>query len=247
MRVLPIVAIAAVACWGVPAGADWAPGDGHKMHFPQLPDPFGWDVEFVSWSNELAEDWECSSSGTVDDIHFWMSWAHDYPGVLGSIGVTIYDNIPDPDPSDPSTFSQPGNALWSRVFVAGEFNVVQPAGTGDQGFYAPQANSWQQHDHQTFDQINIQDIANPFTQTAGEIYWLGLWVAWEGTQEPAGWKTSQDHFMDIPVWWDYINEVWNPIYDPVTGAPLSMAFVITPEPASLGLLLGGLLIVLRRR
>ncbi len=24
--------------------ADWDPGDGHKMHYPQMPDPNGWDV-----------------------------------------------------------------------------------------------------------------------------------------------------------------------------------------------------------
>jgi len=27
------------------AFADWAPGDPHKMHFPQEPDPYGWDVD----------------------------------------------------------------------------------------------------------------------------------------------------------------------------------------------------------
>ena len=24
--------------------ADWVPADGHKMHYPQLPDEAGWDV-----------------------------------------------------------------------------------------------------------------------------------------------------------------------------------------------------------
>ena len=49
------------------AVADWDEGDGHKMHFPQLPDPNGWDV---AWSNSwLGDDWVCSESGPVSDIH----------------------------------------------------------------------------------------------------------------------------------------------------------------------------------
>lgn len=34
-----------VLAFGVPALADWNPGDGHKMHFPQLPDEDGWNVK----------------------------------------------------------------------------------------------------------------------------------------------------------------------------------------------------------
>ena len=29
--------------------ADWEPGDGHKMHYPQLPDPNGFDISFSDW------------------------------------------------------------------------------------------------------------------------------------------------------------------------------------------------------
>ncbi len=39
--------LAAIAALGLalPALADWDPSDGHKMHYPQLPDPVGWDVK----------------------------------------------------------------------------------------------------------------------------------------------------------------------------------------------------------
>jgi hypothetical protein len=42
---------------------DWDPGDDFKMHFPQLPDPLGWDIVFYpnsSW--ELADDWLCTET-----------------------------------------------------------------------------------------------------------------------------------------------------------------------------------------
>jgi hypothetical protein len=45
----------------------------HKMHFPQLPDPTGWDVK----AGCLEDDWECSETGYVTDIHFWGSWHGD--------------------------------------------------------------------------------------------------------------------------------------------------------------------------
>ena len=41
--------------------ADWSPNDGHKMHFPQIPDIDGWDVAFNDWW--LADDWKCQETG----------------------------------------------------------------------------------------------------------------------------------------------------------------------------------------
>ena len=42
------IAVLAVMAMVAPAAvADWDPGDGHKMHYPQLPDPNGWDVNFT--------------------------------------------------------------------------------------------------------------------------------------------------------------------------------------------------------
>ncbi len=254
-RFLLIFAMTALAVdySAAPALADWYPGDGHKMHFPQLPDPNGWDLEIVSWSHETADDWQCSQTGPVSDIHFWTSWEDDMVGTIQWIGVNIYENIPDPDPGNPTTYSQPGDLLWSNVFEQDEFSVVSPYGYGDQGFYSPLDGSWQEHDHQEYQQINIEnidDVLDPFVQQQDEIYWLGLWASWEGTQHPVGWKTSLDYFEDRAVWWDYqaVPPMWHPLNDPVYGTRLDMAFVITPEPAALSLLvLGGLLVIRRRR
>ena len=225
------------------AVADWNPGDGHKMHFPQLPNPDGWDVEF--FVDPIADDWQCSRSGPVDDIHFWTSWALDDIGQIGWLNVDIHKDIPDPDPSNPQTYSMPGDVVWSRTFQASEFVVVSPYGIGDQGFYDP-GGSWALHDHTQFQQINIIEIDDPFIQVFGDIYWLSISADWTGIQSPVGWKTSLDHFQDIAVYW---NDGWFPLYDPsiANPTPLSLAFVITPEPASLLLLgLGGLLLRKRR-
>ncbi len=48
-----------------------------------------------------------------------------------------------------------------------------------------------------------------------------------------GWKTSLNHWQDAAVYWD---GGWNQLTD------LDLAFVITPEPSTLAMLLGGGLI-----
>ena len=105
--------------------------------------------------------------------------------------------------------------------------------------------------------------------SAAMIYWLDLKVdvnpVGTGTQPEFGWKTSQEHFEDDAVIWDDQLGVWkelryplghpmhdpfdpaNPMDDPAIGS-VDMAFVITPEPATMTLIgLGGLAVLLRRR
>ncbi len=70
------------------------------MHYPQLPDPGGWDVVFSTW---LADDWQCTETGPVSDIHFWVSWKNDFPGAINRVSVKIYSN----DPCGPGGYSDP--------------------------------------------------------------------------------------------------------------------------------------------
>ncbi len=239
------------------AAADWDPVDGHKMHFPQLPDPFGWDVEMFTVQNQLADDWQCSLSGPVNDIHFWTSWQQDnfpstepIPGRIDAIKVEIYSDVPASVGGAP--FSQPGLLLWERNFLASEF-TVRAAGTGDQGFYRPNGGllDFAPFDHQLYQQVNITDILDPFVQEEGTIYWLALYADWfTGIQAPVGWKTSQDHFNDAAVFMNANLAVpqWTPLFDPFTQENLDFAFVITPEPGTLGLVItSGLAFLIRRR
>ncbi len=227
-----------------PAAADWDPGDPYKMHFPQLPDPFGWDVA-ATWPKVLADDWMCTETGPVTDIHFWGSWYNDQRFPIESIHVSIHEDIPA-SPTNP--YSMPGELLWERDFFLGEF-TERLWGTGDQGWYNPNTGEYYPNNHHMTWQYNMEDIPNPFHQVAGTIYWLDISVKLPGGLPPwFGWKTSLNHWNDDAVWGDYPDPMWMELRDPITQQSLDLAFVITPEPGTLVLLLvGGALGLLRRR
>jgi hypothetical protein len=186
--------------------------------------------------NLLADGWQCNVTGDVSDVHFWYSWAEDQVGEIGIIHTSIYDNVP----GSPST---PGSLLWTEDFVSVDFST-RLYGTGDQGYWDP-VEAGVPHDHVNYYQCNIIGTANPFTQVQGEIYWLSLSIE---VRDPIsthiGWKTSLDHFMDDAV----VNNTgsWAELRDPITMDSLDLAFVITPEPASLIMLASGLMILKRR-
>lgn len=237
-----LVFVAAASLMASVVRGDWKPGDSFKMHFPQLPDPQGWDIEFVTAQHEVADDWLCTETGPVSDIHFWYSVAQDKPTQIGTVTAIIYKDVPVGGEPTPLPYSHPGQELWRRTFDASQFKVIDPFGTGTQGFADPQQSGsigWQPNDHHLFKQINIVDIQNPFEQQQGTIYWLGLYVNWEGTQSPAGWKTSLEHFQDDAVY-RTLQGTWAELISPA-GVSLDMAFVITtiPEPATVLLLLLG--------
>ena len=239
-----LVCIVLLALMAPVAQADWYPGDGHKMHYPQLPDPQGWDVR-ATFPVLLADSWQCSQTGPVSDIHIWGSWRDDHQGNIENVSVMILGNLPA-DPYD--TVLQANQILWQRPFTPNEFTMLD-YGDGQQGWYNPMTGEALSNDHSLFHQINIDNIAEPFVQQQGEIYWLGVIVEVEPNGGAEwGWKTSlSDHFGPDAIWLEAANGGYlRRLLDP-SGQPLDLAFVITPEPATLAVLLVGCLARTRRR
>lgn len=199
------------------ARADWMPGDGHKMHYPQLPDPNGWDVAFYSdWyppcpgpgpcigpgiiCDELADDWKCDGTGAVEDIHFWVSMNGDHnepepvPFTITSFRATIYGNIPA-DPADPNPYSRPdrNDLKWERMFGEDEIQV-RHWDSSPQAWFEPATNEVIEGDHEHIYQVNIEKIDNAFVQQDGTIYWLEIAsveaVDIAGGEVDLGWKTA---------------------------------------------------------
>ena len=269
-----LLTLVMVGLLATPALADWDPdradepgmSTNHKMHFPQMPDPFGWDINFTNQESiggpkkVLADDWVCSETGFVRDIHFWYSTRDDVQEI-GKVSVAILDNIKE----GPNGFSIPGNVLWGPR----DFDPVKTRewGTGQQGWYDPNIADPVLDDHFLIFQANIVDIVDPFEQKQGEVYWLAITVtdlAGGAVTDPRiGWKTANidiypppyagQHFMDDAVWADVPaaggDVEWHELLDPIaSGESLDLAFVITPEPATMSLIaVGGLGALLRRR
>jgi len=213
---------------------DWNPGDDHKMHFPQLPDPFGWDVdatyvEAVFPYNCLADDWMCSESGPITDIHFWGSWYNDYIGTIIAFTIAIAEDIPADPPSIP--YSRPGMTLWERTFYPGEWVVAGPW-DGPQGWYDPGEGFYLPDNHILYWQYNIENIEDPFIQEVGTIYWLSISaiVLPHSPQPRWGWKSSINHWNDDAVHGYWYELDWTELTEPpVFETSLDLSFVITGD------------------
>ena len=255
-----------------PAGADWKEGDPFKMHHPQLPDLNGWDVNIVA-PNRVADDFKCTQTGPITGIHLWFSLQEGNSQILfnvESLRLSIHADKPDPDGTGP-LYSMPvdGDPLWTREFMAGENGDLDDPipwpETGDQGWADPVNGLWIPDDHQGILQANVLiDPDSAFQQkgTLDEpiVYWLEASVKMaDGTDTGVGWKTTTDRYAwnDDAVYWDDttvgITPGWQELWE--NGEPgvrsLNMAFVITPEPGTVAMLIGagliGLVAFARRR
>ena len=230
----------------------WYEGDPHKMHYAQMPDPFGWDINMTNFFT-LADDWQCMQSGPVEDIHFWYSVEmgdHLMPPHFQTVTVSIHDDVPV-GPDNLLGYSYPGLQRWSATFTVAA-SMINGPWDGDQGWDDPTPFSGvtpcRYQDHRLYWQLNITNIDDPFIQEEGKIYWLDLNVA--GLADPyhhVGWKTTLDPFLDTAVYQVPVFPGWAPIQVCTENRVTDLAFVITPEPATMMLLGVGSFALLRRR
>lgn len=193
--------------------ADWNPGEPYKMHFPQEPDPSGWDVCLVDqW---LADDFVCSQSGAISDIHIWFSWLDDMEGLIENLQIAIYDQSP--------VAPMPGNLLWTWNGIGNL--AIRPYAQGPQGWVCPSTGFIPPiPNHFLIWQLNLTSISEPFVQSLDQVYWLVIRAPFATTGVP-GWKTSSNQFQS-PALWSLDLAQWRPIETPELH---NMAFVITSD------------------
>jgi hypothetical protein len=229
------------------AVADWDPGDPFKMHYPQLPNvtPLGLDVlagprvippptpsdEAIYYEKFLADDFLCTFSGPITDIHIWGSYNQDL--FLGGVhpsnalfSLVIYDDVPV---SATNPYSHPGNPLWSAYRKPTQARLYTHA---QEGFFDPNVPAGQNPiigtDTQIWQFNVLFDPADAFRQEEGKIYWLGVHASADLNGDGAvgipdlalyqqyfpglfGWKTSgSPHFNDDAVFTDVFTVGLNP-------------------------------------
>jgi hypothetical protein len=231
---------------------------GSDAKYIQSPDPYGWDVSFTN--AVLADDWQCPQSGPVSSISFWVSFKGGFePPQEGDFtGPDLHISICADIPAVEGQYSMPGNVLWERTFSdaqgssSGGYNG-QEDGRGNQGWFDPFTGEATANDHTAYYLVSTNSIADPFIQQAGTIYWLEIAaILPTGENYEVGWKTSYNHFMDDATWsssaagWQDLHYPENdPLYR--GGQSIDLAFVITPEPATMCLFGLGALSLIRRK
>ena len=216
-------------CVTAPVKADWDDGDSYKMHFPQLPDPQGVDVDAWSSMHKLADDWQCTETGLVTDIHIWGSWSDDCE-TTGS-ELVFHLEIWDDNTSGP--YSKPGTCQWERYLNTSDYKV-RCNDTGPQGFYVPQPPDpyFEPDNHNLTYQYNFYIApSEAFRQEEGNIYWLVVSSFTDPCPEGRffGVKNTTVPFRDAAVFWNITISDWSELRDPSGSGLLDLAFVITGE------------------
>ncbi|MFH2056717.1 MAG: hypothetical protein ABIJ61_12220 [bacterium] len=206
----------------------WHPGDGHKMHHPQLPNPQGWDV-MATQGIVLADDWMCSETGPVKDIHFWGSWKDGVVGEILYFVLSIHADIPADQ--SPTGYSMPGPPLWEQP--VNQFNITRIEPGLFEGWYNPQTDEKLQNNHSEYFQY---DVYLPeqlwFYQEQGTIYWLNIYAVLADPQNTSwGWKSTLDNWNDDAVWADDATYDWIELYEPPYGNYIMNHFAATLDPA----------------
>ena len=193
----------------------------------------GYDVLDSTFT--LADDFVCTNSGPITDIHLWGSFYNDlaFTNTI-NFWLGIFDDVPV---GPGNTYSHPGtNLLWQQWFAPGQYAETF-WGVGQEFFFdlnlmstSPESNVW----------YYCFNPTNPFVQmgtaAASKTYWLAVFAEF-GSEignnlNRFGWKTTTNYQNDISVhtgWAGYIptnNPVWTQTLLP-TGAPLDLAFMLT--------------------
>jgi len=183
----------------------------------------------------LADDFVCTNTGPVTDIHIWGSWWYDQ---VASNSITfwlgIYEDVPT---NAANTFSHPGNLIWQQWFAPGQYAETF-WDFGQETFLDPGPPQIVGTDTKVWYYCFYP--TNPPTQygsvTAPKTYWVAAYA-----QLPAGannqyygWKTTTNvqHDVSVHARWPGVppggNPGWLPTYYP-TSVPLDLAFKITTD------------------
>ena len=191
----------------------------------------GLDVKDSRNSIVLADDFLCTNSGPITDIHIWGSWTNNLHGPITNFWIGIYSDVPASNNGTIFFPSHPGNLLWFQDF--GTNFSEAPYATGSEFFYNPTNNGNLGTDNQAWYYCFFP--TNPFPQQ-GSInnptnYWLAIHAQIAGPITLFGWKSTTNLYNDAAVWGTLVgsfpNGIWKSMTNPITQQRLNLAMKLT--------------------
>lgn len=235
---LPLFRIAVNARFGWPQ--PW-PTPGNVVKFRQNPDPTirGMDV-LNSWLTNtgpatlLADDFICTRTGPVTDIHVWGSWKDDLVDYWPTFWVGIWSDVPAVN----NVPSQPGQLLWWQQFSPGQYRASVQQQVPQELFLDPNAPPriiGQDRQIWKYDFFPRNPFRQLGTPQLPKVYWLSV-VTKTAPGRVFGWKTTPDHYNDFavysPTWLTFGGTYpvpagpWQVITDP-QGRKRELSFMLT--------------------
>ncbi|SPE50652.1 hypothetical protein SBV1_1190022 [Verrucomicrobia bacterium] len=203
------------------------------VQWPQLAN--GLDID-ASQGLALADDFLCTNTGPVTDIHIWGSWLRDQVDPNAVFTLAIWSDVPAITNSAGVTPSYPGAPLWEQKFGPGEYSSCPYTNVSEQFYNPVPPTSILGPDTEIYYLCFFP--TNPFVQQGTSAvptnYWLSLSAqTTAGTAMYFGWHNSSDYYNDTAVWGTGpFPATWNTLVDPA-GLPLSLAFKVnTPTNKS---------------
>jgi hypothetical protein len=197
----------------------------------------------------LADDFPCSSSGPISDIHIWGSWLSDTQGLITNFWLGIYNDVPaiiSPASGQVLVNSRPGtNLLWYQNFLPlqfaeSEYNPNQP---GQEYFFNPtNPPSGIIVGTDQYAWLYCFYPTNPFVQQGNPNSPTNYWLACRAQlADPAtsgilfGWKTATVPYNDPAVWGTFNaagfpSGDWQSMTNPMTGKQVDLSMKLeTPN------------------
>jgi hypothetical protein len=211
------------------------------VKYIQPPNLSGYDIS-DGLGYVLADDFVCTNTGPITEIHIWGSWLHDVHSAVTNFIVGIYSDVPAVTNAVGVTPSHPGSLLWSESFGQGQFSegidtvgqeqFISPASVDIVG---PDTNVW------FYCFFPTNQFTQTGTNTAPTTYWLavyaqGLFGGAVFNPPQFGWKTTPSIRNDVSVFTQWTGALpalgapWNtnstPPNTPIGAQPLDLAFIL---------------------
>lgn len=221
-----------------------AGGPGPIVKWEQKPDKSIYGIDIRCDRSDgiprlLADDFECTTTGLITDVHIWGSWEYDEKGEIIKIHLSIHEDIPASESS--TGYSMPGEELWAKDFYPGDFNESQIPLMDHEYWWDPYTGVLDMHGDFNIWKYDIYiDPAEAFTQQgspdAPKVYWLDLYVEVDPySPGEFGWKTREwpEHYNDDAVfdqdgWRELRYPLEHPYYYEDQNS-IDMAFAITTQ------------------